>query len=329
MIDRLLQSLQLPQTMGYAFSDFFKVWEFDRGVTNKPVVALISDEYFFFDEIKLPKESLRKEEVNSMVEMAIESAFPIDKQKIFSGFFANQNKGCITIFVASKNRVLSEIPNLKTCTYWLPERFCRENAKGGTIVKADEKCTAIDVNGDGSLEIQGKKLDLFSEDFWSAEMHEQQEKTIARKAEKINGWYKKIISPLVSVTSVLFMLVIALVVVRSSIGWRQSVLEKRQPRVSQVIKRKKLHDEIDVFSQGKALYFKRLDAINKMRPAQLFFSQFTMSSPKVMNFVGMCDSIATLNLFVESLKKELHSVSTPNVSSTSKGTTFNLQVEYL
>ncbi|MDR1457609.1 MAG: hypothetical protein LBI47_02040 [Puniceicoccales bacterium] len=317
--------------MGYALSDFFKVWDLDKKTTTKPVVALIPDEYFFFDELKLPKGTLQKEEINSMAQMAIENAFPVDKQKIISGFFTNQDKNHVTIFVASKSRVLGEIPHLKTCTYWLPERFCRENANGVPITKTDERCTTIDVSEDGSLEVQGNKLDLFSEDFWSAEMHEQQEKSIARKVENLNGWCKKIISPLVSVTSVLFMLVVVLLMVRSSIKLRHSMLEKRESKVAQIIERKKLYDEICVFSEGKALYFKRLDAINKIRPAQLFFSQFTMSSPKAMKFVGMCDSIATLNLFVENLKKEssICLVSTPSVSSSSKGTTFNLEVEYL
>ncbi|MDR2776424.1 MAG: PilN domain-containing protein [Puniceicoccales bacterium] len=317
--------------MGYAISDFFKAWGSNKRTTAKPVVALISDEYFFFDEIKLPQGSLQKEEINSMAQMAIESAFPMDDKKIFSGFFTNRGKNCVTIFVASKNRILSEIPNLKTCTYWLPERFCRENVKSSTIIKTDEKCATISVDGDGSLKIQGKKLDLFSEDFWNAEMHEQQEKTIARTTEKINGWYKKIIFPLISVTSILFMLVISLVVIRSSIEFRQSTLVKKWPKITRIIERKKLYDEICAFSEGKASYFKRLDEINKIRPAQLFFSQFTMNGPKVMQLVGICDSIATLNLFVENLKKEfsMRRVPTLNVSSTSKGTTFNLQVEYL
>ncbi|MDR0742519.1 MAG: hypothetical protein LBE98_03585 [Puniceicoccales bacterium] len=316
--------------MGYALSNFIKAWESGKRTTVKPVVALISDEYFFFDEIKLPSGSLQKEEINSMAQMAIENAFPVENQKIFSGFFTNRSKNCITIFVASKNRVLSEIPNLKTCTYWLPERFCRENVKSSTIIKTNEKCATVGVDVDGSLKIQGKKLDLFSEDFWNAEMHEQREKSVARITEKINGWYKKTIFPLISVTSVLFMLVITLVVIRSSIGLRQSMLERRWPKITRIIERKKLYDEICAFSEAKALYFKRLDAINKIRPAQLFFNQFTMSGPRVMQFVGMCDSIATLNLFVEDLEKEssIYEVSTPNVSSSSRGTTFNLEVEY-
>ncbi|MDR2628886.1 MAG: hypothetical protein LBC30_02775 [Puniceicoccales bacterium] len=317
--------------MGYAVSDFFKAWGADKEDTAKPMVALISDRYFFFDEIKLPLESLRKEEIDNMAQMAIENAFPANDKKIFSGFFTNHGKNCVIIFVASKNRVLSEIPNLKTCTYWLPERFCRENVKSGSIVKTDEKCATISVDGDGSLKIQGKKLNLFSDDFWNAEMHEQQEKTVARTTEKINSWYKKIIFPLISVTSVLLMLVIALVVIRLSIGFRQSTLVKRWPKITRIIERKKLYDEICAFSEGKVSYFKRLDEINKIRPAQLFFSQFTASGPKDIRLVGMCDSIATLNLFVENLKQEFSicTVSTLNVSSTSKGTTFNLQVEYL
>ncbi|MDR1528702.1 MAG: hypothetical protein LBS22_03925 [Puniceicoccales bacterium] len=317
--------------MGHALIDLINTWGLNSNAVDKPVVAFISDEYFFFDEIKLPNGSLQKEEINSMAQVAIETVFPAEKQKILSGFFTNQGKNCVTIFVASKNRILSEIPDLKTCTYWLPERFCRENIKGNTtIIQANEKCATINVDGDGSLAIQGKKFNLFSEDFWNAEMHEQQEKSIARKAEKINSWYKKIISPLISATSVLFMLVIVLVAIRSSIGFRQAVLEKRRPRIARIIERKKLYDEICVFSEGKALYFKRLEAINKVRPAQLFFSQFTMSGPRAMQFVGVCDSIVTLNLFVENLKKEssIHTVSTPSVSSSYKGTTFNLEVGY-
>ncbi|MDR2432165.1 MAG: hypothetical protein LBD34_00185 [Puniceicoccales bacterium] len=317
--------------MGYALSEFFQVLDFGQKTTTKPVVALIPDEYFFFDDIRLPKDALQREEIGSMARMAIENAFPVDKQKIFSGFFTKKDRNCVTIFVASKNRVLAEIPDLKTCTYWLPERFCRENVNGAPITKTDEKYTTIDVGEDDSLEIQGNKLNLFSEDFWSAEMHEQQEKSIARKIEKLNSWYKKLISPLISVTSVLFMVVIVLITVRSSIKMRHSMLEKRESRITQIIERKKLYDEICIFSKGKALYFRRLDAINKVRPAQLFFSQFIVNGSKVMKFLGTCDSVATLNLFVENLKKEpsIHLASTPSVSSSSKGTTFNLEVEYL
>ncbi|MDR2602972.1 MAG: hypothetical protein LBC11_00210 [Puniceicoccales bacterium] len=317
--------------MGYALSDFFKVWDLSEKTTSKPVVALIPDEYFFFDDIKLPKGALQKEEINSMAQTAIENICPVNKEKIFSGFFTNQTNSCVTIFLASKNRILAEIPDLKTFTYWLPERFCRESTNGATITKTDEKCTTINVSEDGSLEVQGNKLDLFSEDFWSAEMHEQQEKSIARKVEKLNSWYKKIIFPLVSVTSILFMLVVILMLGRSSIKLRYSILEKRESRITQIIERKNLYDEIRIFSEGKALYFKRLNAINKIRPAQLFFNQFTMSNPNVMKFIGICNSVTTLNLFLENLKEEpsIHTVSAPRISSSSKGTTFHLEVEYL
>ncbi|MDR1890772.1 MAG: hypothetical protein LBQ23_01125 [Puniceicoccales bacterium] len=317
--------------MGYALNDFIKILEFDNKTACKPAVAFISDEYFFFDEVKLPNESLQNKEINSVAQIAIEDAFPVNKQKTFSGFFINQGKKSITIFIASKNRILSEMSDLKTCTYWLPERFYRENINNGTIIKPDEKYAAVDIDQDGSLEIQGKKFNLFSENFWNAEMHEEQEKSIAKKVEKINVWCKKIISPLISATSVLFMLVIVLFATYVAIGFRHSTLEKRQSKISQIIERRKLRDEICVFTGGKDLCFKRLDALNKVRPFQLFFSQFTMSSPRVMQFVGTCDSIATLNTFVENIKREssTHVVSTSNVSSSSKGTTFNLKVEYL
>ncbi|MDR2779470.1 MAG: hypothetical protein LBB16_04320 [Puniceicoccales bacterium] len=319
--------------MAYAFNDFIKIWKFNGKTTHKPVVAFISDKYFFFDEVKLPNESLPNKEIDSMVQIAIKNFLPVEKKKILSGFFVNRSKRNVTIFAASKNRVLAEMPDLKTCTYWLPERFCRENINDKDItIKPDEKYTTIEVDQDGSLTKQDKKLNLFSENFWNAEMHENQEKSIARKVEKINSWYKKIISPLISATSVLFMLVIVLLAIRSTIGFRHSILEKRQSKIkiSRIIERKKLRDEICAFTEGKALYFVRLNAINKIRPARLFFNQFTMSSPKVMQFVGTCDLIATLDDFIENLKKDssIRVVSTPRVSSSSKETAFNLKLEY-
>jgi Tfp pilus assembly protein PilN len=108
-------------------------------------------------------------------------------------------------------------------------------------------------------------------------------------------------------------------------------LASEQSKIEQIKERSEMCNEIAAFTEEKSACFGHLDMINNVRPAKLLFNQLSTNNPKVMTFAGTSDSVHTLNTFIENLRKEksITKVSTINVVSTLKGTTFNLQIEFL
>jgi hypothetical protein len=117
-----------------------------------------------------------------------------------------------------------------------------------------------------------------------------------------NKWLEQIISPLIPTTPTLFMLGIVLFATCVVIEFRHLTLGKRQSKISQIIKWRKLHHEICVLTRGNDLHFKRLNPLNETRSFRLFWSHFTMISPRAMQFVESYDLIATPSTLVNNLK---------------------------
>jgi hypothetical protein len=82
-----------------------------------------------------------------------------------------------------------EIPGFAGHTYWLPERFFREKLHHAPMINSGEKCIVAGIDQDGSFSLQDKKINLFANDFWRAEMHGEEEKNASRKAKKGNDLY--------------------------------------------------------------------------------------------------------------------------------------------
>ncbi|MDR1433001.1 MAG: hypothetical protein LBI61_01505 [Puniceicoccales bacterium] len=294
-------------------------------------VAVIADRYFLFEEMNFPKDSLKKAEIDAMAKLSIESMFPPGNYEIVAGFFVGKGNDSMVVFVASKDRLLSEIPQLASCKYWIPKRFVLECLQNDLSVPGGNGCVILDVDASGFCCIEGKKIALFSDEFWTAEMHDAEAKKASKMAESMGVLLGKAVAPLLSASAGLLLLFVALVAVNFAIGSRLSSMQSNQTNVDRVKERSKLRDEIYAFATGKLAYFKRLQIVNDVRPAEMLFREFSADGSNVAHFLGTCESVSALNEFLSVLgkKKEVADASTANVISKQKETSFNLSVKFL
>ncbi|MDR2737717.1 MAG: hypothetical protein LBB18_02125 [Puniceicoccales bacterium] len=292
--------------------------------------AFIPDKYFIFEEINFPPNSLKRDEIGNMAKITIENMLPFDGNNLLSGFFESENGGSATIFIASRDRLFNEIPQLKTCTYWLPEKFLHSRVCGGQISNSDE-CIVGKIDQDGFLVMQDHKFKLFSEEFWTAEMHCEDEKKFSKSVNLINGVCKKIFCPLLFVTSVCVLSAMALFAFGLFAKSRGNHMGKIEKRVGEIIARHRLRNEVLSFFENPSLCLEYLNIVNTNRPAKIIFGEFAMDGLKSVRISGNCDLLETLNSFLGNLKNErrISSAEVAEIASTKEKTIFNLKVEFL
>ncbi|MDR1595382.1 MAG: hypothetical protein LBR91_00450 [Puniceicoccales bacterium] len=293
-------------------------------------VAVVSDSYFLFEENGLPLNQLKRNEVSMLAKETIISMVPAGAHETASGFFVDGEKSSMVTFVASRERLFSEISQLTSCKYWVPERFFRERVSNEYKFPSEQKCLILEIESGGFCSVNGKKVKLFVEDFWNVEMHGDSEKSINKKIEFIDGFYGRAIFPVLSVTAGLLLLFIGLVVANFTASALERAIVAKQSEVDHIIERSKLRDEISTFSASKLSYFRRLKTMADLRPSELIFNAFS-SKGGIVDVVGECDSVATLNGFIVNLKKAsgVTEVSESNVTSSQDSVSFNLKVKFL
>jgi hypothetical protein len=292
-------------------------------------VAVIADRYFFFENIDFPSDSIDEKEIQNMAELTIGSVLPGRSEEMVSGFFLSKNKSGLSVFVASKNRLMSEIPTLAGCNFWIPEKFFREHIAPSPL-KSDDTVATLDVDGAGNLSIDGEKIRLFSKNFWTAEMHGEVDKSAHRLSEMLNAVYGKIIIPIISTASILLLAFATLLTGSWMLNAWKTSLDNKRPKINRIAAREALRDELFAFSSGVIDCLQHLDAVNNVRPKSLLFSTFYANSPKSIDISGTSPSIATFNAFVSALNGDptIVSVATSNVVSTQDKTTFNATVTF-
>jgi hypothetical protein len=317
--------------VGSGIAKFIGMGFGDTSADSTRSVAVVSDRYFLVEENGFPRESLKHSEIRSLAKSTISGMLPASGNETVSGFFIDEAKNSMTTFVASRERLLSEIPQLQSCKYWVSEKFFREKVSSELEFPQEEKCVVISIDSGGICSVGDSRCMLFSQEFWNAEMHDDAEKSINRKIEFIDGLYNKAIFPLLSGVAALLLLLVCLCAVRIVVSLRSSVVERNSERAALIMERSKLRDEISLFSAGKLSYLRRLKTVANVRPGGLLFSSFSYSNPKVVNFIGECESVSILNGFIGKLKnvRSVRNVSETNVVSSMGHVSFNLKVEFL
>jgi hypothetical protein len=306
-----------------------KLWDGNVDGGFDETAAFISDRYFIFEEFDVPP-LLNKSEISSMARITIERMFPGDYGVLF-GFFVDKSKARATAFAASKERLFSEIPQLKTCTYWLPERFVRSNVCNEQIKKIDSESTMVAVDNDGFFTLNDHRFKLFSDGFWTAEMHDEEEKKLARKIISINNFCKKSIFPLWMFSSLLVLVMVGLLAFNFSLKFKEKTLASEKPRIDRIVKRNGVYKEMLSFRSKPSACLELLREINSARPSTMKFVEYSISGSKDVRLIGSCNSVETLNAFIENLKKSgaVSSAKTISAFSSQKKTTFTLEVEFL
>jgi hypothetical protein len=315
--------------MGLAFKELFKLlWD---GNASGGSVAFVANRYFFFEESKFPRNSLSQKEVAEMVKITLEGMLPAGNHETVSGFFLNSENSAVTTFIASKVRLLSEIPELKSCKYWVPEKFFNAYVNAGTTMPMENACAVFEIDSNGAISIEGKKIKLLSGQFWNAEVHDKDVKDTHRVISKISDAIQKTMLPLLSATAVMVLIAAILTSMATATNIRHAAVKAREAKVKRIIERGKLRDEIMSFIGGKSSFFRQLNVINAFRPGRLIFREFSMQNPKTVSLSGICDSMSTLNTFISRLKGDsrISGVSSSSTASKQDGTTFSLQIEFL
>jgi hypothetical protein len=297
-------------------------------------VAFIADRYFLFEEVKIPRKSLNRGEVGDMARLAIEEMLPPGTQlddSYGTGFFEGKRGDSVTAFVSSRDRLLSEMPELRTCPYWLPEKFFYENICKLAFMPVNGKCVIADLTQSGKFSMQGRTFGLFSKEFWTAELHGEEYKIVQKVVWLTNRFHARVIPALLASSSFLLLIFMASLLFGGVNVLAERKLKLKVPRINRIIERSKLRDEILLFQNGKSLCFQSLDEVNDLRPSTLLFDEFYMEGAKVARFIGVSDSPTTLNAFVDRLRKlpEVKEARVVDVVSTQKEATFNLKVEFL
>jgi hypothetical protein len=317
--------------MGIAFKELFKLLWDGGSSADSSSVAFIADRYFFFEESKFPRNSLSRKEIAEMVKITLEGMLPAGNHETVSGFFLNSENSAVTTFVASKVRLLSEIPELKSCKYWVPERFFGAHIDADTTMPPENACTVFEIDSDSTISVKGKKIRLFSDQFWNAEAHDRGVKDIHRVVSKIGNAINKVMLPLLSATAVMVLIAVILASTATTTNIRYATVKARAAKVEKIIERGKLRNEVMSFASGKSSFFKRLNVVNTFRPSKLIFKGFSMQNSQMVSLNGICDSMSTLNTFINRLKGDsrISSVSSSDTASSQNGTTFSLQIEFL
>ncbi|MDR1401761.1 MAG: hypothetical protein LBI81_02275 [Puniceicoccales bacterium] len=294
-------------------------------------VACISNKYFLSEEFDFPRDTLKPSEINEMAKISIENMLPGGAAEMASGFFVHKNKSSMTVFIASKNRLLSEIPLLSSYQYWLPEKFIQEHISSEFKIPDEENCSAITINHNGVCSIDGKNFKLFSNEFWTAELHDEVENSVNKKIEFTNSTLAKGSVPLTYGAIGMLSFIITLVALHLAINFWNVALGKNETQVNTIMERSKLRDEALAFSAVKLTYLRNLKEINSIRPKEMRFTEFKTSGPKVVDFSGTCISAEMLNNFLNDLRKEssIFAVSSDGVVSKQNVTSFNIRVEFL
>jgi hypothetical protein len=292
-------------------------------------IAVIADRYFMFEESGFNRGSLRTNEIASMAKMSSEGLVPSGKHRTASGYFV-RNHDTVIAFIASQERLLSEIPELSSCKYWIPAKFFLECVDPECAIGEGKNCITFAINYRGEFVSRGKKLRMFSKAFWTAELHPDEERSGNRGMALLNLIALRIIAPLVLIFSGLLLSCVALLVQNSIVEIDRIKLREKQKTVNDIIERSKLRDEIFAFSSGKSSFFRCLNAINGSRPATLLFKDFTMQANGAISISGACDAIKTLDEFVDALKREkfIGAVNCSNVGHENGATAFELSVEF-
>jgi hypothetical protein len=309
-----------------------KLFESDAAGQGGKSVAIISDSYFIFEENGFRKGSLKRSEIHALARSTVVGMLPASGNETASGFCVDNVKSSIITFVASKERLLSEIPELASCRYWVPERFFKEKIYTEYRTGYGAKCLVLAMDGGFICYPNGKKTKLFSEDFWNAELHDDGEKNVNKKIEFVDSFYEKFVFRLLSCVAVL-LLIFAGVLASAAVTRRTtSAIAKNESKVNEIKGLAKLRDEMKGFSSGKLSYLRRLKIVADGQPDSLIFSSFSIggSSANEANLVGKCDSVAVLDEFVGKLKNEsaVSNVAASNVVSTHNSVSFNLKVKF-
>jgi hypothetical protein len=300
----------------------------NAGGEEEADVALISDKYFLFEDVRIPVNTLKWNEIVEMAKNSTDAMVPAGNYETLSGFFLGAGKDRVTTFVASKDRLLSEIHGLIECKYWVPERFFRElvDANVGNI----DTCTTVHCDQYGKFCLNETWNNMFVDAFWTAELHGGNETNGRREIVAVNTFYRKLFAPLLRLTSAFLVVLASLVAIDWMISSRVSGLRANKLSESGIEGRRILRDEMMVIVGDRSLYLKRLDFVNDLRPGTLLFNSFAMKSQNEALYSGMCDSAATLHTFVGRLKGSniVKDVTTSNVTSKAKVTTFSMCVEF-
>ncbi|MDR1413463.1 MAG: hypothetical protein LBI56_00795 [Puniceicoccales bacterium] len=317
--------------MGFSIKNIFKLFGPKKEEQTGTTVACIANKYFLFEESRFPQSSLKPNEISDMAKIAIEGMVPGGTTEMASGFFVNKNKSSVTVFIASKSRLLEEIPQLASCQYWLPEKFVSEYISSELAVPQEKNYTAIVLDSKGCCSVNGRNISLFSEEFWTAELHGEEANAANRKFEMANSTFSKGTVPLVYAVIMLSLFVFALYASQIGIRIWNKTLQSGRNEMNRIMERERLRDEALGFSAEKLSYLRHLEKISSLRPKEMKFVEFRTSGAKITHIVGKCASVSALNKFLGELQKErsIGAISTGNVVSKQNATTFNLKVEFL
>ena len=303
----------------------------NKGTIAKSSVIFLPDKYFLFDKVSLPAGKLLDKEILEMAQLSIEAMLPSSDYETLSGYFVDQGN-VMTVFVASKERLKSEYPNMSKFAYWFPKVVLSlSSAKMNDLAADTEQPLILELNLDDILPGGDGSIDIFSKQFWNAELHSKKEKKIARHRHLITKTANHLFGPIFS-TAVLAILAFTISFITiSCTNWQLTATLKKSSAVTKIRKNFDLLTQLTSFSNTKMACFDYLSTINLQRPSSLFFNKFSMQAPKCIEASGGCPSMQVLNTFVANLNGEatISNAKLENVQSTSDGTSFKLKVEFI
>jgi hypothetical protein len=196
---------------------------------------------------------------------------------------------------------------------------------------ADGKnCTTFAINHRGEFIANGKKLRMFSNTFWTAELHTEAEKDANRGVAYINSIAPLLATPLLFLSSLLLVALAAFLISDSLVEVNRMKLHGMQKKIDAIMERGKLRDEILAFSSGKSSFFRKLNTINSARRGELFFHDFAMETDGSVRISGICDTTNTLDTFMKNLKleKSIVDVNCSNIGRAKTGMAFKIGVKF-
>lgn len=296
-------------------------------------VIFLKDDFFIFEEKKLPSKTLKPSEIRKAANMIAETILPVDASDLMFGYFFLPNEELLVAFASSKKRIQFEVKELYKSDFWLPERYFKTFISNSPILSASESFKKFKIVRGGKVYFSDHLIveNIFNKNFWDAEMHPASVKQSARWLTSIGAIAFKLLKPLTVINGCLFLITMAVGGINLWVALKSDHIQQNHEIVTAIKENANIRKEILAFSGHRNNYFKYLDILNQYRPSEVIFTEYAFASDANIKVTFQAPSLAEAQEYVQALNDSKQviraNLMTPSATSASS-TTFKLEVEF-